>query len=231
MRLAVRTSAAAKLKQAKRWYRRDYHELSYTGNGEPAAVLSFQKDASILDSEPAQHGLVKVDMLHVPWNPADVNTVQGKYPSPYSSIKEENRPSAKSRYFYEKLVAGSEGWGRVSSSNGSNLAEGSLVAIGSPALGTLRSSLWAPESSLLRIPEKLLEVSGPGGCTLPQLGGTAFRMLYDFGSLKAGDVVSVQKWLFRFLLGRYVYSVFIRFFKMLAIRASVSWPVRLLLRC
>jgi trans-2-enoyl-CoA reductase len=167
----------------------------YPSYGDPVDVLSFQTDEAIRDKDPPQPDLVQVEMLHVPWNPADVNTIQGKYPSPYGFSSQINktridRPSPKSRYFYEHLVAGSEGWGRVASSNGKYLKEGSLVAVGNPGLGTLRSSLWAPESSLLHVPEQLLEIAGPGGCTLAQLGGTALRMLSDFASLRLGDVVS-----------------------------------------
>eukprot|EP00980_Cylindrotheca_fusiformis_P023437 scaffold10476_cov142-Cylindrotheca_fusiformis.AAC.12 len=111
------------------------------------------------------------------------------YPSPYGSQKNSVRPSAKSQLLDEALIAGSEGWGRVASSNGSRLKEGSLVAIGRPGLGTLRSSLWAEESSFLQLPEKIWEISGPAGSTLTQLGGTALRMLSDFVVLQPGDVV------------------------------------------
>jgi trans-2-enoyl-CoA reductase len=168
----------------------------YPSYGDPVDVLSFRTDEAITDKDPPQPDLVKVEMLHVPWNPADVNTIQGKYPSPYSLSSPNNinidRPSAKSRYFDEHLVAGSEGWGRVASSNGNYLKEGSLVTVGNPGLGTLRSSLWVSESSLLHLPEKLLEIAGPDGCTLAQLGGTALRMLSDFVSLRPGDVVSTR---------------------------------------
>jgi hypothetical protein len=133
MRTAVRTSTE-NLKRATRWHRiRQYHELVYPSYGDPVDVLSFRTDEAITDKDPPQPDLdlVKVEMLHVPWNPADVNTIQGKYPSPYgfSSQNHNNidRPSAKSRYFDEHLVAGSEGWGRVASSNGKYLKEGSLV--------------------------------------------------------------------------------------------------------
>jgi NADPH:quinone reductase-like Zn-dependent oxidoreductase len=214
MRTAVRTSTE-NLKRATRWHRiRQYHELVYPSYGDPVDVLSFRTDEAITDKDPPQPDLdlVKVEMLHVPWNPADVNTIQGKYPSPYgfSSQNHNNidRPSAKSRYFDEHLVAGSEGWGRVASSNGKYLKEGSLVTVGNPGLGTLRSSLWVPESSLLHVPEQLLEISGPGGCTLAQLGGTALRMLSDFASLRPGDVVSTGIGI-GFLFGSLFASLFV----------------------
>ena len=114
---------------------------------------------------------------------------QGTYPSPVRSRGVKNYLGAKSHYFSDRWVAGSEGWGRVASDS-KNLRKGSLVAIGTPGLGTLRSSVWVPETSLLLVAEELLELTGPAGCSLAQLGGTALRMLSDFECLEPGDVVS-----------------------------------------
>ena len=177
--------------------RRQYHELSYASPGEPKDVLKYKRNSAIIDDIPPSAmsltGLVKVDMLHAPWNPADINTIQGKYPSPYDPSGNDLVSIYKSRYFDNDSVPGSEGWGRVVVSSSLNTSEsipvGSLVTISNPGLGTLRSSLWIPETALLRIPEALLEEAGPSGCTLLQLGGTALRMLSDFVSLQSGDVV------------------------------------------
>jgi trans-2-enoyl-CoA reductase len=194
--------------------RRCYHELSYACFGDPATVLSYQSDPTIVDDDPPlllappddeSDLLVQVEMLHVPWNPADVNMVQGKYPSPYDSTKNpRSSPNNKSRHFEGRTVSGSEGWGRiVASRSSSSLPEGSLVMVAKPGLGTLRSSLWVPESALLRVPEELVLVldqhnddqqlggGGPAakGSTLFQLGGTALRLLSDFVRLAPGDVV------------------------------------------
>jgi trans-2-enoyl-CoA reductase len=160
--------------------RRRYHELSYSSHGEPADVLSYKSDLSITDDDPpdSPNNLIKVEMFHVPWNPADVNTVQGKYPYPAPYKK----PNTTSRYFDKDSVLGSEGWGRVvvSSSTDNSIPEGSLVTMGMPGLGTLRSSMWVSESSVIRVPETILDKLGPAGSTLFQLGGTAWRMLQDF---------------------------------------------------
>ena len=167
-----------------------YHELSFETFGEPTEVISYRCDSAIRDDDPGVHSkadLIKVEMFHVPWNPADVNTVQGKYPSPYGS--NDNIPSKKSRYFDGQTVLGSEGWGKVVSSTSLTFPEGSLVTVGKPGIGTLRSSFWVPESCLLRVPDELLDHLGPAGCTLFQLGGTALRMLTDFVPLQRGDIV------------------------------------------
>jgi len=103
-------------------------------------------------------------------------------------------------------VAGSEGWGILQSTGGgegdgtrllNGIPNGSLVTIGLPGMGTLRSSL--PSSSIetmmingpsiLPIPKELWTILGPSGSTLSQLGGTALRMLTDFVSLSPGDVI------------------------------------------
>jgi trans-2-enoyl-CoA reductase len=171
---------------------RQYHELSWRADdhGEPMEVLKYCSDSSILDDDPPSTtgDLVKIEMLHAPWNPADVNTVQGKYPSPY--LSKRDKPLINSRYFYDHLVPGSEGIGRISKSlNSEGLPQGSLVAIGDPGLGTFRSSLWAAEPSLLRITKTFLEKAGPSASTVNQLGGTALRMLSDFVQLKPGSIV------------------------------------------
>lgn len=140
-----------------------------------------------------------IDMMHVPWNPADVNTVQGRYASPYpstsattggstSSITPTSTiPNSASHYFLDRTVAGSEGWGRVVAS--STLPIGSLITVGVPGLGTLRSSLRVSSDHVLSVPEELWELLGPAGSTLFQLGGTAWRLLTDFVPLQPGHVV------------------------------------------
>ena len=169
--------------------RRRYHELSFASHGEPNDVLSFHTAFDNVTHNPTDKNLIEVKMMHSPWNPADVNSVQGTYPSPVHSVGMKDYFGARSRYFDDRLVAGSEGWGRVVSDS-KDLPKGSLVAVGIPGIGTLRSSLWVPETSLLRLPEGLLEAAGPAGCSILQLGGTASRMLSDFVQLQPGDVVS-----------------------------------------
>ena len=189
--------------------RRCYHELSYASHGEPMDVLSFKATLDDINHDPTNENLVHVKMMHSPWNPADMNTVQGSYPSPARALGIKEYSGAESRYFGDRWVAGSEGWGRITSDS-KNLRKGSLVAIGTPGLGTLRSSLWIPESSLLSLPEEILGTVGPAGCSLIQLGGTALRMLSDFSRLQPGDVVSNLKvWnlLYCLCLGTHPYVV------------------------
>lgn len=196
------TFASSDLSTSSRRRRRSYHELSFANMGEPIDVLEYKRDSSISDQDPpnianndTNNPLCRVEILHVPWNPADVNTVQGRYASPYQADYGPPFTNA-SRYFDSYQIAGSEGWGRVTdviggdSKNSQNhIQEGSLVTVGLPGMGTLRSSLWVPCSALLSVPEALLDRLGPAGCSLFQLGGTALRMLTDFATLQPGDVV------------------------------------------
>lgn len=172
----------------RRILRRTYHELSYLHHGEPFDVLEYHAAPSdVIPNFPSEnHHLSQVEMIHVPWNPADVNTVQGKYGSPYGS-NGVSPPSTLSQYFSGRSVAGSEGWGRVVAST--TLPIGSLVTVGTPGLGTLRSSICVSSDYVLNVPPKVLEQLGPAGSTLFQLGGTALRLLTDFVSLQPGDVV------------------------------------------
>ena len=181
---------------------RYYHELSYNSHGkDPIQVLNYRRhDETIQDyRHPSSNNnnssslMIKIEMLHAPWNPADMNTVQGRYP--YPSGFEKPKKYSQSCVFEEQTVAGSEGWGRVvdyaSSTPESSRPEiGSLVAFGRiPGLGTFRSSMWVPESYVTPVPNGFLNILGPSGCTLWQLGGTAYNMLHLFERLHPGDVI------------------------------------------
>lgn len=199
--------------------RSSYHELSYSEHGEdPVDVLQYMSDSTIDDQDvpptllelSSSSSIVRVQMIHVPWNPADVNTVQGRYGSPYPSSQKEDiwgQIRNKSLYFQQNSVVGNEGWGRVtaiydgnnskkkssssksSSKSSSSLSVGSLVTVGLPGLGTIRSSMWVPQSALLSVPDEVLARLGPNGCTLFQVGGTALRLLTDFRSSSDDNVV------------------------------------------
>jgi trans-2-enoyl-CoA reductase len=120
-------------------------------------------------------------MLYAPLNPADLNTIEGKYPKPL------DLETPRSRFMHSSIVAGSEGIGRVRHPGGGPFQKGDLVFAAMPGMGTMRSFLWVPSSSLLLVPprgEHLFtqppQNSGAALSMLPQLGGTALRMLLDF---------------------------------------------------
>lgn len=174
---------------------RFYHELSFSRHGEPAQVLEYVNLPDVNDEEPPSYleDAVRVQMWDAPLNPADINTIQGRYPSAFQEKDEDRDRIHKSRFEPGMTVAGSEGWGRVTNVVGEPgpIKVGDVVVVGQPGLGTFRSSFWTPASSVLPLEQghQLKEVLGSQACTIPQLGGTALRMLRDFVSLSPGDVV------------------------------------------
>jgi mitochondrial enoyl-[acyl-carrier protein] reductase / trans-2-enoyl-CoA reductase len=173
--------------------RSDYHELSFLEHGEPTRVMEYHQQET-----PPVHkdndGFVKVEMLAAPWNPADKNVVQGKYPSPVKNPMPQP-PSGRGDSW---KVAGSEGWGRVVDmrpGGGLHITPGSFVTLGQSGMGTFRSSLWLPSSALIPVDrgEELKTRAGHAAAAcLFQLGGTAWRMIKDFESLDEATGVIVQ---------------------------------------
>jgi trans-2-enoyl-CoA reductase len=141
-------------------------------------------------------------MLHAPWNPADALTVQGRYGSPYTDQDPHRDALRQSPLHPDCTVAGSEGFGRVvellqatndidDEDHSNSLQVGDWVTVGKPGLGTMRSTMWVPTDTLVRVErgEELWDRAGPQASALFQLGGTAIRMLRDFVSLQPGEIV------------------------------------------
>lgn len=172
-----------------------YHEVSFASTGEPLDVLEYCAITTEDDDIPplGSSQSVRVEMWDAPWNPADMNAVQGRYASPYPKNHSETDFVPRSRYFQARTIAGSEGWGRVTDIQGaaSHIAIGDIVTVGLPGIGTLRSSLWVPPSSLIPFARgvELQTKTGSKASTLSQLGGTAIRMLRDFSHLSPGAIV------------------------------------------
>jgi mitochondrial enoyl-[acyl-carrier protein] reductase / trans-2-enoyl-CoA reductase len=197
-----------------------YHELSYKSKGEPIHVLEYRRvqdeQAPSLAQPPSgsrpTNAWLQLQMHAVPWNPADLNAVQGKYADPYDlphALIEPSLPALlrKSQYAPGSIVAGSEGIGQVQKClwNQTDLKEGDWVVIGLPGLGTLRSQMWLPREAVLSIPSDLVDTlsSTTNDSTLHsnrltvqqassyfQLAATAYRMLRDFvPNWRPGDVV------------------------------------------
>jgi len=174
---------------------RTYHELSYAEKGEPFDVLEYFKQDANLARPVSSHPdyTIPVQMMHAPWNPADKNKIQGKYPSPQSNPPPQP-PSARANGGDWK-VAGSEGWGHVMDHNGAldspHLTPGSWVTLGHSGMGTFRSQLWLPPTAMIPVErgDELYDSQGPAAASLFQLGGTAFNMLTEFETLREGSVV------------------------------------------
>ncbi|KAL1494380.1 hypothetical protein ABEB36_009988 [Hypothenemus hampei] len=143
-------------------------KLIYTEYGDPLKVINLES-AEIKEPEPNE---VVVKLIAAPVNPADINTIQGKYPS---------KPPL-------PAVPGNEGVGKIVKlgANVIDLSEGDHVVPLSSNLGTWQTHLVLSANSVLKVPQKLGIVEA---ATLTVNPCTAFRMLRDFADLKPGDTV------------------------------------------
>ena len=143
--------------------------LVYSKYGEPQDVLSLHGHSI----SPPSGSSVVVRMLTCPINPADVNQIQGVYPSKpeMNILLGTSEPSA---------VAGNEGVGEVINTGSSvqSVGKGDWVIMKSTGMGTWRTHMAIDESQLLKIDSK-------EGLTPLQVGTvsvnpcTAYRMLLD----------------------------------------------------
>ncbi|KAJ5798243.1 uncharacterized protein N7503_007539 [Penicillium pulvis] len=159
--------------------------LVYSKYGEPKDVLSLHKH-----SISAPHGTqVNLRLLTAPMNPADVNQIQGVYPSkpPFVSTLGTSEPAA---------VGGNEGAFEVITTGAGvkNLSQGDWVVMKKTGQGTWRTHAQMDESQLIRIENK-------DGLTPLQVGTvsvnpvTAYRMIRDFCEwdwMRAGEEWLIQ---------------------------------------
>lgn len=143
-------------------------KLFYTEYGDPMKVVNMQS-AELRDPEPDE---VVVEIIASPVNPADINTIQGKYPS---------KPKL-------PAVPGNEGVGKIVKvgHNVKDFVKGDHVIPFSTNLGTWQTHLIVPQDAVLKVPKKLGIVEA---ATLMVNPCTAFRMLRDFTDLKPGNTV------------------------------------------
>ncbi|EZA61544.1 hypothetical protein DMN91_003781 [Ooceraea biroi] len=142
--------------------------LLYKEYGEPVDVLQITTQTI---EQPASDQ-VSVKWLLAPINPADINTIQGKYPS---------RPAL-------PAVPGNEGVGEVVAvgSGVRNLGVGDKVLPNGPNFGTWRTRANYESKDVMRIPNDIGLVEASMMNVNPC---TAYRMLKDFVPLKSGDTV------------------------------------------
>ena len=150
------------------WYR-CYHEVSYATNGEPLDVLEYRSDQF------SHHEEDTIQLLAAPWNPADVNTVQGKYPDDPSRRRSPLDPS--------RSIAGAEAIAR--------LPDGSIGVSALPGGGTLRSQMpYKPQEWVaLKRGKELWEKHGPSVACLFQVGGTAWQLIRQRSDRLLGPVI------------------------------------------
>ncbi|KAF7118986.1 hypothetical protein CNMCM5793_008626 [Aspergillus hiratsukae] len=159
--------------------------LVYSRYGEPKDVLRLHKHSI----SPPHGTQVTLRLLAAPLNPADVNQIQGVYPSkpPFQTTLGTGEPSA---------IAGNEGAFEViaTGSNVKNLTKGDWVVMKQTGQGTWRTHAQLDESQLIKIENKEgltpLQIS-----TVSVNPVTAYRMIKDFCDwnwLRAGEEWLIQ---------------------------------------
>ncbi|KAG5672627.1 hypothetical protein PVAND_002742 [Polypedilum vanderplanki] len=142
--------------------------LRYSDYGEPANVIKMCKEQ--LEAPKDDNLLVKI--VYAPINPADINTIQGKYP-----VKPEF-----------PAVGGNECVAQVMElgSNVKSFSVGDIVLPLATGLGTWRTHAIYKENELIKVPKEVPLVEA---ATMSVNKCTAYRMIKDFVELKAGDTL------------------------------------------
>lgn len=127
--------------------------IIYTSNGPPASVLSAQSFPSLPHPPP---NTLNIKWLLAPINPADLNVIEGVYPSkpPLTNLNQQN-----------VYVAGNEGLAQVTViGDGVNrFHPGEWVVINKQQVGTWKSAANVHVGDVISVPEGASEV---GAATL-----------------------------------------------------------------
>jgi NADPH:quinone reductase-like Zn-dependent oxidoreductase len=133
----------------------------YSSNGDPVKVLRGASLAPLPSPPPA--GTINVQYLLSPINPADLNTIEGVYPS-----KPSLRRSSETGLQEPIYVAGNEGLGQVVELGDGvgAVKEGDWVVMTKSQSGTWQSKQNMREEHVLRVPREKGTLSEVHGATL-----------------------------------------------------------------
>ncbi|CAE6516070.1 unnamed protein product [Rhizoctonia solani] len=122
----------------------------YSDTGDPAQVLSVSKIAPLPDSVPPGH--IGIKLLLSPINPADLNVVQGVYPSKPTIRDDLGTPSP-------AFIGGNEGVGQVErvGSNVTELTVGDWVVMTKPQSGTWASHAYLEPKDVTKVDKRVGE--------------------------------------------------------------------------
>ncbi|KAL7268274.1 mitochondrial 2-enoyl thioester reductase [Rhizina undulata] len=151
--------------------------LVYSRYGPPKDVLSLHSHSI----SPAYGDEITIKFLASPINPADLNQIEGVYPSkpPMTSILGTPQPSA---------VGGNEGVVEVmaTGANVTGFRPGDRAIMKNTCFGTWRTYASAKAENLLKITSDPA-ISNIQAATVSVNPCTAYRMLKDFTNLEKGD--------------------------------------------
>ncbi|KAF2745182.1 trans-2-enoyl-CoA reductase-like protein [Sporormia fimetaria CBS 119925] len=155
--------------------------LTFRDYGDPASVLSLHKHSI----SPPHGSALTLRFLASPINPADINQIQGVYPSKptFTTSLGTAHPLA---------VGGNEGVAEVialgDAAKQSGFAKGDWVFMRAPGFGTWRTHAAAEAGQLVKLREEAREgISAVQAGTVSVNPCTAYQMLRGFGNLKEGQ--------------------------------------------
>ncbi|KAK7040731.1 hypothetical protein VNI00_009637 [Paramarasmius palmivorus] len=160
----------------------------YTSNGSPSQVLSAISYPSL---PPPSPNTVNLKFILSPINPADINTIEGVYPSK-PTLSSNLRPSGRGSQDEPVFVAGNEGLAEVVEvgEGVTDLEKGNWVVMDKPQLGTWSTSRNVLANQVIRLPVGESEgLSQVHGATMTVNPTTAYNMLDGFIHLQEGDWV------------------------------------------
>ncbi|KAL8801224.1 MAG: hypothetical protein Q9182_004618 [Xanthomendoza sp. 2 TL-2023] len=150
--------------------------LVYPKNGSPNDVLTLHSHSI----SPPHSNLLTLRTLAAPLNPADINQIQGTYPTapPFTQTLGTNLPSA---------VPGNEACFEVLSAGSGckSVSKGDWVIPRRTGLGTWRTHLQIEEEKVMKINKEGLKAEQVATVSVNPV--TAYIMLKDFTPLKEGD--------------------------------------------
>ncbi|KAF8603798.1 trans-2-enoyl-CoA reductase [Ceratobasidium sp. AG-I] len=151
----------------------------YPTTGNPPEVLSISKVSALPEDVPVNH--VGVRFLLSPINPADLNVVQGSYPSKPEIRHDLGTPSP-------SFIGGNEGLAEVQrvGKGVDNLSVGDWVIMAKPQSGTWSSHAYADAKDIIPVDKRVGETRA---ATMTVNPPTARGMLSDFRDLSEGDFV------------------------------------------
>ena len=150
--------------------------LAFKTYGQPENVLSLHSHSI----SPAYNNLLTIRFLASPINPADINQIQGVYPSSPTFTTSLGTPEP-------IAVGGNEGVAEVVSAGASvkELAKGDWVIMKKPGFGTWRTYAQTTEDNLLKVSDRS-GITAAQAATVSINPCTAYRMLKDFVALQEG---------------------------------------------
>lgn len=155
--------------------------LTFQEYGDPPSVLSLHGHSI----SPPHGDLMTLRFLASPINPADINQIQGVYPSKptFTTSLGTAKPIA---------VAGNEGVAEIialgSKPKEHGFKKGDWVIMNGPGFGTWRTHASARIEDVVRLDESMRENITPVQAGTVSINPcTAYRMLKDFVTLREGD--------------------------------------------